>query len=343
MQRKGRTLRVKKKEMRMQKFVITVAMLGFVLFGSGCTTIVGKSKSPVTILSNPIGARVTIKDKSGVVVQKGVTPMTAVLPASAGYFKSAEYQLAFEKDGYDPTSSPTLKPRVNGWYFGNIIFCCGVGFLIDPATGKMWEFDNDRPFSDDLLPVGKESEMKRILEAYKVGVTTWQQCQSDITSGGWTAFLTGLTLYESSGAPYEGVTSYYDIQGVTHMKNITTDGLIEMRTPTKTKAPDWVGDDSYIGNSSRVLFASNGGIPVEPEQFRPSDKRHIFFDLIRKACAERSDVFEMTIGRTKHPICRLIFERKNCGKAILVAVDFTVKYPPVQSMHRKDWKMISDW
>jgi len=68
--------------------------------------------------------------------------MTVTLPSKAGYFQSASYQFAFEKDGYYPANS-SLSAHLNGWYWGNIIFGGLIGIVIvDPATGAMWKLDD---------------------------------------------------------------------------------------------------------------------------------------------------------------------------------------------------------
>lgn len=108
---------------------------------SGCASIVSKSQWPVTITSNPVGAMVTVKNKNGMEIQKGFTPMTVTLSSSTGFFQTARYDCQFEKSGYFPTTS-SLSASVNGWYIGNILFGGLIGFLIvDPATGAMWKLD----------------------------------------------------------------------------------------------------------------------------------------------------------------------------------------------------------
>lgn len=128
----------------MQKFITAVVILGIVCFlSSGCASIVSKSQWPVTINSNPSGATVTIKDSKGFEKQRGITPMSVILPSKAGFFQPATYQFAFEKDGYYPANS-SLSAHLNGWYWGNVVFgVCGViGGVVDPATGAMWKLDD---------------------------------------------------------------------------------------------------------------------------------------------------------------------------------------------------------
>ncbi len=124
------------------KVAIIIGLLGVVLMGSGCASIVSKSDWPVKIDSNPTGAKVAIKDQMGLEVRSGTTPMTTVLPSKAGFLKAATYQITFEKEGYTQTTAP-FSARMNEWYIGNIIFggligCC----IVDPATGAMWKLDD---------------------------------------------------------------------------------------------------------------------------------------------------------------------------------------------------------
>jgi hypothetical protein len=105
-------------------FVVAAVVL------AGCASIVSKSEYPVAITSNPIGADFVVKRSNGIPVASGVTPATITLSASEGYFKPAK----------GVVQSVPLTAKIDGWYFGNILFGgIIVGMLIvDPATGAMW-------------------------------------------------------------------------------------------------------------------------------------------------------------------------------------------------------------
>lgn len=105
---------------------------------AGCASIVSKSEYPVAITSNPIGADFVVKRANGIPVASGVTPATITLSASDGYFKPSRYTVEFRRKGV--VQSVPLTAKIDGWYFGNIIFGgIIVGMLIvDPATGAMW-------------------------------------------------------------------------------------------------------------------------------------------------------------------------------------------------------------
>lgn len=126
----------------MQQLLTLTLMFILTAFGSGCASIVSHAQWPVTINSNPSGANVTIKDKDGVDMQRGTTPMTMTLASSRGYFSPAAYTFSFDKEGYLPATT-SLSANMNGWYIGNLLFGGLIGFLIvDPATGAMWRLDN---------------------------------------------------------------------------------------------------------------------------------------------------------------------------------------------------------
>ncbi|MGB3126362.1 MAG: hypothetical protein WBB95_21335 [Pseudomonas sp.] len=116
---------------------------GLVLALTGCASIVSDSKPKVGLYSLPTQANYVIKDSKGGVVGKGVTPGTAILETSRGYFKSQSYTVTFQKDGYTQTTVP-LKSSVSGWYWGNLLIGGLIGMLIvDPLTGAMYTLPDD--------------------------------------------------------------------------------------------------------------------------------------------------------------------------------------------------------
>ena len=88
-------------------------------------------------------AKISIKDKKGIEIYTGNTPATLKLKSGAGFFSKARYQVTFEKVGYDKKVVP-VEFKLNGWYFGNIIFGGPLGLLIiDPATGAMFKLETE--------------------------------------------------------------------------------------------------------------------------------------------------------------------------------------------------------
>ena len=114
-----------------------------ILLLSSCASIVSKSSWPITINSSPSEAKISIKDKKGIEIYTGNTPATLKLKSGAGFFSKARYQVTFEKVGYDKKVVP-VEFKLNGWYFGNIIFGGAIGLLIvDPATGAMFKLETE--------------------------------------------------------------------------------------------------------------------------------------------------------------------------------------------------------
>ena len=113
-------------------FLIVVAAFAL----AGCASIVSKSEYPVAITSNPTGADFVVKRANGLPISSGVTPATITLGASDGYFKPAKYSVEFRRKGIVQTVPLTAK--VDGWYFGNLLFGGLIGLLIvDPASDAM--------------------------------------------------------------------------------------------------------------------------------------------------------------------------------------------------------------
>lgn len=121
-----------------KKLTMGVLVAGMV-FASGCASILSDSDYPVTIKSNPPGANFTVTDEAGLDVHSGVTPDTINLAASDGFFSSANYIIKYQMAGYREQSFE-LRPGMDGWYIGNIMFGGLIGILVvDPATGAMWK------------------------------------------------------------------------------------------------------------------------------------------------------------------------------------------------------------
>ena len=108
---------------------------------SSCASIVSKSNWPVHVASDPSGATVTITNRAGREVFKGTTPTMVSLRSGAGFFKKESYIVKFSVNGYVSQEVP-LQCKVNGWYWGNLVFGGLIGFLIlDPATGAMYKLE----------------------------------------------------------------------------------------------------------------------------------------------------------------------------------------------------------
>ena len=114
-----------------------------VLIMTSCASIVSSNSWPISINSSPSEAKISIKDKKGIEIYSGNTPATLKLKSGAGFFSKARYQVTFEKTGYDKKVVP-VEFKLNGWYFGNILFGGPLGLLIiDPATGAMFKIETE--------------------------------------------------------------------------------------------------------------------------------------------------------------------------------------------------------
>lgn len=124
----------------------------------GCASIVSESRTPVSINSSPTGASYQITSEDGALVHSGVTPEQVTLKAGAGYFDGETYKVTFRKDGYAENSS-IINSRMNGWYWGNIVFGGLIGMLIvDPLTGAMFKLPESSFASLDNLPTAAKPD-----------------------------------------------------------------------------------------------------------------------------------------------------------------------------------------
>ena len=122
---------------------IKLIAVASILIMTSCASIVSKSSWPITINSSPSEAKISIKDKKGIEIYTGNTPATLKLKSGSGFFSKARYQVTFEKVGYEKKVVP-VEFKLNGWYFGNIIFGGPLGLLIiDPATGAMFKLETE--------------------------------------------------------------------------------------------------------------------------------------------------------------------------------------------------------
>jgi hypothetical protein len=129
---------------------LSTAALLVATTASHCATIVSKTSYPVSIDTSPAGARVSITDKRGKEIYKGKSPAAVRLKSGAGFFSRAEYQVRLSAPGYAEKIIPVTF-KLNGWYFGNIVFGGFLGLLIiDPASGAMWRIDK---YADDINEV----------------------------------------------------------------------------------------------------------------------------------------------------------------------------------------------
>ncbi len=108
----------------------------------GCASIINRNH-PVSITSEPAGARVTIYDKAGRAVYQGMTPTTVTLRRYVGYFSAPNYTAEFDRADC-AAAKGEIPCHVSGWYIaGNLFFGGLIGYLVvDPLTGAMWTLND---------------------------------------------------------------------------------------------------------------------------------------------------------------------------------------------------------
>jgi len=128
---------------KLHKQAITLLSTISLIILSGCASIVSKSNYPISISSKPSGAEITVTNQKGTDIYIGNTPANLSLKASAGFFSKASYTVTFRMNGYQEKKVP-INFKIDGWYFGNILFGGLIGILIvDPATGAMWKLNTE--------------------------------------------------------------------------------------------------------------------------------------------------------------------------------------------------------
>lgn len=105
--------------------IFKVILLGYVLFLSGCATLVNSGSQYVNINSDPKGASVYIEGKTY------ITPTKVFLKRG---LPMKEYQLLFEKQGYKPAYAK-IEQTISGWVWLNILNGLIPGMTIDFITG----------------------------------------------------------------------------------------------------------------------------------------------------------------------------------------------------------------
>ncbi|MBL4561646.1 MAG: hypothetical protein JKX79_11760 [Labilibaculum sp.] len=113
-----------------------------ILLFNGCASILSTSSYPVSIVTDPDDAKITITNKKGHNVFNGKSPANIILDTRAGFFSKESYSVNIQKEGYQPVIT-SIECKLDGWYWGNILIGGLVGMLIvDPLSGAMWKFDS---------------------------------------------------------------------------------------------------------------------------------------------------------------------------------------------------------
>lgn len=118
--------------------LLTLATLGAsALYFSGCSSILNGTRQTVSFNSNPPGAKLYING-----MQVGKTPYVCEV------HRGDNPEVVMRKEGYEDEKY-TMTDSVDGvkYFLGNGGLCLlwivpgVVGFIVDPITGAMWEYD----------------------------------------------------------------------------------------------------------------------------------------------------------------------------------------------------------
>ena len=111
------------------KKLVTVVLIS--LFLQSCSSIINGRTQKVTITSNVNGAAVVINGR-----KVGTTPLTTRIK------RENSMHITVRKKGYEDHSAALLT-RLDGWFFGNIIFGGFLGSTTDLASGSVHLLDPD--------------------------------------------------------------------------------------------------------------------------------------------------------------------------------------------------------
>jgi hypothetical protein len=150
---------------------VPVALFLTTLLLSSCATIVSKSNWPLTVNTNPSGAKIEITNNKGIAVYSGVTPTSLKLASGSGFFSKQSYKIKLTLDGYAEKIIP-VECTLNGWYVGNLVFGGLIGFLIvDPATGAMYKLDTEY-INESLVKMNAQADASlNILDVNNIPAT----------------------------------------------------------------------------------------------------------------------------------------------------------------------------
>ena len=114
------------------KFLATAVTSALML--SSCASLFTKSNQEITFKGVP-GTSIIDKKKNQIIAEVGTNGFaTANVRKQLG----AKHIMA-TKDGYLPKDY-TLDTKIQGWFWGNLVFCAIPGMAIDAATGKMMKY-----------------------------------------------------------------------------------------------------------------------------------------------------------------------------------------------------------
>ena len=146
---------------------LAVASAVALLSLNGCASVFSSPNHVVELVTNPEGASITVVNRGGETVYKGLTPFKEELSKAKGFFKGEDYAVHIEKGGYRAVDL-VITSHNNGWYvFGNTLNAFLPGWLIvDPKTHDMYQLHPEKvlielvPLDEELYPNTSSSQSK---------------------------------------------------------------------------------------------------------------------------------------------------------------------------------------
>lgn len=134
---------------------------------TGCASVFSSSTQVVELSTNPEGAAITVTNRNGEVIYRGLTPFKEELNKANGFFKGEDYSVHIEKGGFRAVDL-VITSHNNGWYvFGNTMNAFLPGWLIaDPKTKNMYRLDPEK-VTIELVPLENELHQSPSSNQYK--------------------------------------------------------------------------------------------------------------------------------------------------------------------------------
>ncbi len=122
-----------------KKLLITLPLMGAVIF-TGCATILGGGgKQQITINSAKpmnISLGYASKDKkTATSAQRATTPATITVIR-----ENKNLLLTSDDDEFEPV---IIKRKLNPWFWGDVVMTSMISTTTDAVTGAIWKYDNN--------------------------------------------------------------------------------------------------------------------------------------------------------------------------------------------------------
>jgi hypothetical protein len=123
--------------------LLVLASVGLAPFLTGCASVMCGSQQEVAIDSRPRGADVLVYNSNCEVIYKSTTPCVTMLKRRSGDSKKGTYVVLVNKEGFNSAQVPLIGHVTSAYYLN--LFTAGIGFIVDPITGAMWDLSAENP------------------------------------------------------------------------------------------------------------------------------------------------------------------------------------------------------